>query len=1813
MKYLKIFWIFILCIPIIIQAEDEIWNAFQIQPEVTHQYQPEYGQVDSKGDLNLQIPIMTVPGRGGLDYQIVFQYHSGITVDQHATWLGLGWSFDPGSITRDVKGSVIIGNEPMGVDFPYKHDPLQSNLEDYAHDVYYLHIDNRTIPFFEKYMPSLIDDLYPINDYFYTVPWRPWKIDPIGVDEIVVEGDSTQKVKSPGVYIPVEDYEGFIVMKENGIRYVYEMPTLAYYINIAAGYYAPPLPNLENHFVSTWRLRAILGTDYSSENLIPGLYESGSWIRFDYDYLGIDGQVKSVADPSPSATRTLTQLTYLYKIFTPTHEATIITSDRDDRDACDYRYVCIHKKMERIELRHRDEGGLAIENDPYEVVQLGFGDIGDDKKILLNSINIYDENEQNSSKYTFNYWLQEDGINFLDPYYAVDIGIVDDFGYLNTNVFGTVRDNPNGDKKSAKAWSLKQIVYPTGGSETFYYENDSIQTGSYAFKHYIHSSGIEQDKVYVINSNNNLQGGIRVKKIERSDGINSPSEYCYKYSIGKLTAVPYHYLYYALNTRKALHNSGARNHATVYYDTVSTYNPDGSYEVSEYRTDERCNVLCFSVYPATYFSVLQDNSDWNWGELLSSKYYQNDDDIVKKIENTYTSNSFLHRILSDNWTESSSYKIYHYTGLQLLNSEYISDYDPNLSSTYVDRLTQYTYLNSAFVKTKTESGVLPYPITEYTYAHEIAEYSDMKDQMNMLSQIAQETVSDNSGNDRSSIVTTWKNDWSVDYNGWEPHKIYQWKENDGEGVYNLPGFSFTYWSVDVEPTEPEWLRVLKIHDRDEHGNILKTEDAVATLTHTQWGYNEALPEMNIVNASDGDFGFQNLEKGWQDWEQGGSGITDDLAFTGTHSAHCNETYGPTKNFLVSEGVDKNKTYIADGWIKRISGEAKIALSVRNSTNDVLFSKTKIINTGDKWQYICVEVTSEEMDDLEGISYIRLFCGFPYSGNEGYVDDVRFYPQNALMTTNTYNPKTFQVASSSDGNNVPSFTRYDGFGRPMETLNAQKNLINHVSYYYSRNGNGDVFNPGDPNYVKSMSISEELFREDFEYEDSPLNHDWVIFDGSGTINTSYDNVLSSRILHKEGGLFFGIEYPGARNLDEDSPHLWVKVKSDDLFFFIVRIRATDQTEYFLRYEPNDGTPAVNGEFVYHYLGTEYQDGYWHSFNRDLRKDLELTGKSFECVRWFRIYSDCEIDDIRLTDVPTTQVVYTDGLGREIQTQTWDGDGDILVEKDYNQMGKVMRQLKPKRFTTGTLHNYRTSVSGDWELYSYYNEPMTRLYRVTHPYGSSYIEYAYGVATFDGNLHQYTQIKDEEYTISKQYFDVFGNKRGGKSAVNTDDEILWTQEYDIFGNVGKNKPPNFYEPPSGNSNDYESDYTYNTLGQMVKKETPDEETSKYVYDNAGNLRYSQNAQQATSEGSYNFTVYYYDKQNRITLTGEEKDDFNWQGTQPSINNTTYGQEANEWRIKYYYDQNFVTDVDNYCQGRLTMTEINEDEDAEPEHVTKYVYDMFGNVKEKWITIDQDDASAEANVVRHEYDLLGREVAMSYPSGHSLNRIYNEVGQLEKIVSPEYVFSNVLVEVKVFLEGPYNQSTGQMRTDLNTGGYIPKTSPYTEDPRTVESIPSDVVDWVLVQLRQIPDGQALTSRSAFLRKDGCIVADDGTTPKIRMKAVDRNYYIVIDHRNHLAVMSANFVTLNGSSSVCYDFTTSDSQFYKDWGISQIDSNVWGMITGDTDNSGSVGASDRNRTWNDRTKIGYYDTDCDMSTTVGASDRNITWNKRTKITHVP
>jgi hypothetical protein len=51
------------------------------------------------GDFSYNIPLLNVG-----DYPINLGYHAGVTMDEEASWVGLGWNLNPGVINHDVRG-----------------------------------------------------------------------------------------------------------------------------------------------------------------------------------------------------------------------------------------------------------------------------------------------------------------------------------------------------------------------------------------------------------------------------------------------------------------------------------------------------------------------------------------------------------------------------------------------------------------------------------------------------------------------------------------------------------------------------------------------------------------------------------------------------------------------------------------------------------------------------------------------------------------------------------------------------------------------------------------------------------------------------------------------------------------------------------------------------------------------------------------------------------------------------------------------------------------------------------------------------------------------------------------------------------------------------------------------------------------------------------------------------------------------------------------------------------------------------------------------------------------------------------------------------------------------------------------------------------------------------------------------------------------------------------------------------------------------------------------------------------------------------
>lgn len=56
------------------------------------------------GDFTYNIPVLNIPGPDGSGYAMSLSYHSGESVESEASWVGYGWTLNPGAINRGKRG-----------------------------------------------------------------------------------------------------------------------------------------------------------------------------------------------------------------------------------------------------------------------------------------------------------------------------------------------------------------------------------------------------------------------------------------------------------------------------------------------------------------------------------------------------------------------------------------------------------------------------------------------------------------------------------------------------------------------------------------------------------------------------------------------------------------------------------------------------------------------------------------------------------------------------------------------------------------------------------------------------------------------------------------------------------------------------------------------------------------------------------------------------------------------------------------------------------------------------------------------------------------------------------------------------------------------------------------------------------------------------------------------------------------------------------------------------------------------------------------------------------------------------------------------------------------------------------------------------------------------------------------------------------------------------------------------------------------------------------------------------------------------------
>jgi PKD repeat protein len=208
---------------------------------------------------------------------------------------------------------------------------------------------------------------------------------------------------------------------------------------------------------------------------------------------------------------------------------------------------------------------------------------------------------------------------------------------------------------------------------------------------------------------------------------------------------------------------------------------------------------------------------------------------------------------------------------------------------------------------------------------------------------------------------------------------------------------------------------------------------------------------------------------------------------------------------------------------------------------------------------------------------------------------------------------------------------------------------------------------------------------------------------------------------------------------------------------------------------------------------------------------------------------------------------------------------------------------------------------------------------------------------------------------------------------------------------------------------------------------------------------------------------------------------------------------------------------------------------------------------------------------------------------------------------------LDITIYLEGPFN-GTG-MTPYLN--GILPLSQPYNISPlnypgtESVAAIPNaNVVDWVLVELRDAADAASATSatmmdrKAAFILNNGKVVGLDGTSILQFNNSLTQQLYVVIWHRNHLGVMSSGFLNDVGGL-YSYNFATGANQAIGGSSAhKQIGPGIWGMMSGDGDRDGQVTNSDKSPLWEiEAGSQGYLESDYNLDSQSEDKDKDDFW----------
>lgn len=312
------------------------------------------------------------------------------------------------------------------------------------------------------------------------------------------------------------------------------------------------------------------------------------------------------------------------------------------------------------------------------------------------------------------------------------------------------------------------------------------------------------------------------------------------------------------------------------------------------------------------------------------------------------------------------------------------------------------------------------------------------------------------------VVAADLTEYKADGNLIVPGKTFSFRSNEG-----ITGFTDSKLSTTGAFQFDSRYKLETTFDKyDTDGNVLGFSSYDGLNSSYIYGYNNTYPIAKVINAAPNEIAYTSFEdetaKGGWEFEY----ITNSHSDCGTQYAidvnACNEipgwdpNYGVCMNQAVSNfeacknTVQNTYTLInhdkKSGTLSFHRGSiSKTSLPIGNYVVS-FWARRRVENTaGTISGSISANVSSASWKYyrfiLNNVTAVNL-----YVDSDTYIDELRLYPQNARMTSYTYDPLVGVTSISDENGNSTNYT-YDSFGRLNYVQDHKDNIVEQYEYHY----------------------------------------------------------------------------------------------------------------------------------------------------------------------------------------------------------------------------------------------------------------------------------------------------------------------------------------------------------------------------------------------------------------------------------------------------------------------------------------------------------------------------------------------------------------------------------------------------------------------------------------------------------------------------------------------------------------------------------------------------------------------------------------------